>query len=174
MSYLTQAEVLADTDDLAVVAAAHAGRCTRAGLDVRSYAGLIGAAVTLGRQPHRMCVGWASDHALICALVELEIALRQRDQQIIDAIAVIQATCRDAECHLDDENEKVVAWAYATIADCQAALEVLAPVPYRLQHALARLITVPVTLGETYAAIYALIARGRLMPYAGRWITGST
>ncbi|MFC7382214.1 hypothetical protein [Sphaerisporangium rhizosphaerae] len=35
------------------------------------------------------------------------------------------------------------------------------------------LIAVPGELGETYAAAYALIARGRTLPHEGRWVTGA-
>jgi hypothetical protein len=173
MSYTATAQAVADTGDLARVAAAMAGRCITTGLDVTTYRGIIAAAIALGERPMTGCPRWHSDQELIMAVHDLEIEITHRARRVEDFAATIRAAIRQARPRVASDNEYVAARAQAVIVDCQTALEVLDPVPARLSYAAARLVSVPGELGETYAAAYALIARGRNLPHEGRWVTGA-
>ncbi|MFC7382189.1 hypothetical protein [Sphaerisporangium rhizosphaerae] len=173
MSYTATAQALADTGDLARVAASMAGRCVATGLDLTTYRGIIAAAIALGQRPMRDCPRWDADQELITAVHDLEIEIGHRARRVDDIARTIRAAIRQARSWLTSEDEDVAARARAVIADCRTALEILEPIPDRLRYAAARLIAVPGELGETYAAAYALIARGRTLPHEGRWVTGA-
>ena len=174
MSWTGQAEVLADTSELAVEAHAMAGHCRATGLDPRSFHGIIGAAIALGAYPvNATGIPWASDKDLIIAICDLLdlIADRWRDhQRLVYAVANRRAWAR--ACYQGAPDDPGAGFYLNVIADCNTALETLEPLPGRLRAATARLNAAPEQLGETYAAVYRLLAAGRRMPVDGRWITG--
>jgi hypothetical protein len=81
------------------------------------------------------------------------------------AIAAAQAAIRTAE---------------ERVRECQARTQICAEVIAaagallrRLQYARARIRAVPADLGETYESVYDLLRRGGVLPYDGRWLTGT-
>jgi len=59
-------------------------------------------------------------------------------------------------------------------AICEDITNALPGLQRRLAHARTRLQAVPADLGDTYQAVYQLIRRGGVLPYQGRWVTGTT
>ncbi|MET9339302.1 hypothetical protein [Nonomuraea sp. NPDC003804] len=176
MSWTARAEVLADTTDLGADAAMMCGRARATGLDPNSIRSLLGATLALGVRPLRG-EGWTPyrlDRDLAEDLVELSVAVHDRGrrvEQLVTRVAARRATLRRWLFHAESEDARRPVWR-AEITDCTTALEVLGPLPRRLAVIIAKLAACPVQLGETYAAVYALVAAGRVMPHDGRWLTG--
>lgn len=174
MSWTSRAEVLADTSELAADATAMAGSCRAAGLDPRSFHGIIGAAVALGAYPiNATGIPWASDKDLIiaiCDLLDLIADKWRAYQRLRYAVANRRAWAR--ACYQGAPDDPGAGFYLKVVADCNTALETLESLPGRLRAASARLNAAPEQIGETYAAVYQLIAAGRRMPVNGRWITG--
>jgi hypothetical protein len=169
MDVMSTAVSLADTSELAAAAATMIGRCRGTGIVVASYRGLIAAAVTLGMPPALRGRAWSTDTAFVTALVDLECDLFGRLSQVNSMIANLQAEIVRLEGLYDGTPETEIYLRH--IALLQAALEVLVPAQGRLNYALGRVMAVPDELGETYAAAYAHVRSGRLLPFNGRWIT---
>ncbi|MFB9248572.1 hypothetical protein ACFFWE_10060 [Sphaerisporangium melleum] len=168
------AETLADTTALAAQAEHLTGRCRATGLDPRTYAGIIAATIALGAYPvNATGTPWPQDRDLIEGICDLldDIADRWHDYiRLRHAAATERARAR---AHLNaTSNPHDKEYLQAVVADCTTALDVLAPLAGRLRAASARLNDTPEQLGETYAAVYDLVARGGQMPRNGRWITG--
>lgn len=174
MSWTGQAEVLADTQELGNEAGIMAGRCQATGLDPRSFRGIIGASLALGSGPaHSLGVRWASDRELITAICDLLDLIADRwtaYRALLVAAANARAFARALLAGAPDDLG--AGYQRAVIADCTTALDILGSLAARLRAASSRLNAAPHELGETYAAVYALIAQGRRMPHNGRWITG--
>ncbi|MDH2424714.1 hypothetical protein [Sphaerisporangium sp. TRM90804] len=106
----------------------------------------------------------------ICDLLD-EIADRwSRYVRLRHQAATARARARVMLARTD--NSRDIATLNATIIDCNTCLETLESLAPRLRAASRRLNATPHELGETYAAVYRLIAAGRQMPVDGRWITG--
>lgn len=174
MSWTSRAEVLADTSELAAEAHAMAGSCRATGLDPRSFHGVIGAAVALGAYPiNATGLPWQCDKDLIIAICDLLDVIADRWRSYVRLRHAIAVTRARARAHLAaTDNERDVAVLRRVVIDCNTALETLEPLPSRLRAASKRLNDAPEQLGETYAAVYRLLAAGRRMPVDGRWITG--
>lgn len=172
MNRYAQATALADLTEFGSAASIAAGRCAASGLDASSYRGILGAALVLGSPPMAyMQASWANDNELISCVFNLAGQIHTRHtevtnlhRQVIRRLEILYATVP-----ADEDARQIL---LREIALCEAALEILAPLPRRLTHARQRLTLVPVELGETYAAAYALLAGGHAMPHNGRWITG--
>ncbi len=174
MSWTGQAEVLADTSELAADAEAMVVRCRGTGLDPRSFQGVIGAALALGTYPAGTTgPSFATDRELITAICDLLDEIADRWAAYV-RLRTAAATARArARAHLAvTENERDKTTLREIDVDCTTCLETLESLAGRLQAASSRLNDTPNQLGETYAEVYALIARGRRMPLNGRWITG--
>ncbi len=174
MSWTGQAQVLADTSELARQAESMAGRCRGTGLAPRSFTGVIGAAVALGSYPvNARGLRYATDRELITALCDLLDDIADKWQEYVQLrYAAASARARARAVLAGTSNERDIATLQAIVIDCTTALETLESLPGRLRNASRRLNEVPEQLGETYAAVYALVAQGRRMPLNGRWITG--
>ncbi|WP_431897963.1 hypothetical protein [Nonomuraea sp. bgisy101] len=177
MSWWTaQAEVLADTTDLGADAAMMCGRGRATGLDPVSIRSLIGATLALGVCPLRG-EGWTpyrTDRDLVEDLVELSVAVNdygRRVEQLVRRVAARRFTLIRYLSESEEDHPQRPEWR-RELVDCNTALAVLRPLPRRLAVVSAKLTACPVQLGETYAAVYALVAAGRVMPYRGRWLTG--
>ena len=179
MSWTSQAETLADTEELGGDVALMAGRCRATGLDPRAFAPIMGAAMALGARPSAiMDYAYSSDQELIEELLEHASAIYQRELDTIrlwsQAAAARQwaiASYTTAQALNPPDYEAMRRWR-AVWADCDAALEVLTNIPRRLRAARTRLTMAPAELGDTYQAVYDTLAQDRVMPYDGRWLTG--
>lgn len=179
MSWTAQAEVLADTSEMGADIALMAGRCRATGLDPRSFAPIMGAAMALGSRPwHVMEFAYNSDQELIEELLDMTCQLWTRHNAyvrlrstIVQRFAYAAAMFGAAAC-MDPPSEMDMAYWAAVKGDCEAAVEVLSPLPAKLRAARAALTRAPAELGETYQAVYDLLAQGRVMPHDGRWLTG--
>ena len=179
MSWTAQAEVLAETEEMGDDIALMAGRCRVTGLDPRSFAPIMGAAMALGSRPwHVMESPYDSDEELIGDVLEHDTAVWRRQNAYLklrSAIVQSRAYAIAMYNHAASQDPPVTMdmdYYQAVRIDCDTALEVLAPLPQRLRTARSRLMSAPAELGETYQAVYALLAEGRVMPYDGRWIAG--
>lgn len=179
MTWLAQAEVLADTSETGADIALIAGRCRATGLDPKSFAPIMGAAMALGSRPwHIMECRYGSDEELIGDLLDMDARLFRRQDAYIKMRSAIVRTRAHAIAMFNDaanQNPPLAMdmdhWA-GSIAACDAALDVLAPLPARLRLARAGLGRAPAELGETYEAVYRLLSQGHVMPHDGRWVTG--
>lgn len=179
MSWLAQAEMLADTHDIGDDIALMAGRCRATGLDPRSFAPIMGAAMALHSRPwHIMDSPYDSDEELIGELYDRILDVWERQAAYIRLRSGIVGALRHAIAKFTAAaNERppneaaMTRWA-AVRADCEAALDVLSTLPRRLHVARASLTRAPAELGDTYQAVYDLLAQGRVMPMDGRWLTG--
>src|SRR5690606_62365 len=182
MTYTTwtaQAETLADVQEIGDDIALMAGRCRATGLDGRSFAPIMGAAMALGSRPwHVMEHAYASDQELIGDVLEFEARIRRRQNsyvklrsRIVQARAYAVAMYNDAASQDPPNQPDMEQWALVA-ADCNTALDVLAPLASKLRGARAALNRAPGELGETYQQVYDLLSRGRVMPHQGRFITG--
>jgi hypothetical protein len=180
LSLAGQAEVLADTIELGQEGAMMCGRCRATGLDVRSFAPLIGATLALGARP-LAGAGWTrylDDRRLIDDLLELADDVSSRCNATTGLIKTVVGTRAHAAAMYADaatasppRDMDMAYWA-AVMGDCDAAAEILGVLLPRLRMAYQRLVSTPEQLGETYAAVYRLLSAGRVMPLDGRWITG--
>lgn len=178
-TWTAQAETLSHVQPIGDDIALMAGRCRATGLDVRSFAPIMGAAMALGSRPwHVMEYAYASDQELIGDLWEFEARIRRRQNsyvqlrsQILNARAYAVAMYNDAANQHPPKQLDMEHWALV-IADCDTALDVLAPLARKLRTARARLTRAPAELGDTYQQVYDLLAQGRVMPHEGRFITG--
>ena len=174
MSWTARAEVLADTSELGHEAASIVGRCRATGLDSRSFRSVISATLVLGAHP--MAAGgdrWGNDRELVTAILDLldEVSARWDNYIKLRAAAANQrALARFRAVNADTDDVKAH-WRRVAV-DCTTALDVLGELRPRLSTAASRLSAAPHQLGSTYAAVYALIAQGRVMPHNGWWITG--
>jgi hypothetical protein len=187
MSYLTEAERLTDTEDLAHQLAETAGRCQATGLDLDMYRCLIVATVTLGQRPKRGSA-WANDADLLAAVEDITTAVQlqaaevgrfgaqveQAQSAAEEELAAAQAALRAAgnERQAAVARSRVAA-AQRTIADCMEALELLVDAAQRLAFVLAKLLAVPDELGDTYEAAYETVHRGHVLPHDGRFLGAS-
>lgn len=174
MSWTGRAQVLTDTSELAQQAEWMAGRCRGTGLDPRSFTGVIGAAIALGAYPVS-AIGprYTNDRELITAICDLLDDIADKWQAYVKLRhQVATARARARVVLRGTTNERDVPVLQGIISDCTTALETLESLPGRLQGASKRLNETPEQLGETYAAVYALVAQGRRMPLNGRWMTG--
>ncbi|WP_068925063.1 hypothetical protein [Planobispora rosea] len=181
MSLTAQAEALTDTEDLGQDGAMMCGRCRATGIDVRSFAPLIGATIALGVRP-LAGAGWTpypDDRRLIDDLIDLADQVATHANAAGRLIGTAQATrahaaamFADAAC-ADPPREMDMAYWASVMGDCDAAAEILWPLLHRLRAVYQRLMAAPEHLGETYAAVYRLVTAGRVLPYDGRWITGA-
>ena len=175
MSYTGVAAALADTGDLADTAAALAGRCRATGLDPMAYRGLAGAAAVLGhRRIPPAQVPWASDRELVQGVAELRDAVIGRDRRLTRLEEHARITLHHAR-----KQAAALPWEkmpepirYA-IVDSLRAINIVEAVSGNISYASARLAAVPAELGDRYAAAYALIAAGHVLPRNGRWLTGT-
>ncbi|MBG0828201.1 hypothetical protein HS041_10520 [Planomonospora sp. ID67723] len=182
MRYLSRAMVLADTEELGHEGAMMCGRCRATGLDVRSFAPLIGATLMLGVRPPA-ARGWTpypDDRRLVDDLIDLAdlVAARAGAAMALTrsagaARAHAVAMFAEAACADPPRQQDMASWA-AVMGDCDAALEVLQALLHRLRVIYQRLMAAPEQLGETYAAAYRLVSAGRVLPYDGRWLTSTT
>ncbi|MFI6510165.1 hypothetical protein ACIBCT_21380 [Streptosporangium sp. NPDC050855] len=172
--WTARAEVLADTSGLGVEAAAIVGRCRATGLDSQSFRRVISATLILGAHP--MAAGgdpWGNDRELVCAILDLldDVAARWDAYIKLRTVAANRrAVARTRAVNADADDVKA-RWRRIAV-DCTTALDILGELRPRLSAAALRLSAAPHQLGDTYAAVYALIAQGRTMPHNGRWITG--
>lgn len=179
MTWTAQAEVLADTEEMGADIALMAGRCRATGLDPQSFAPIMGAAMALGSHPWRvMDHRFDSDEELIGDVLEFDTRVWRRQNAylklrsaIVQSRAYAIAMYNDAAVQ-DPPNTMDMGYWVTVCGDCDAALEVLAPLPRRLRTARARLMQAPVALGETYQAVYDLLSQGRVMPHDGRFLAG--
>jgi multidrug efflux pump subunit AcrA (membrane-fusion protein) len=81
------------------------------------------------------------------------------------AIAAAEAAVRTAE---DSVRERQIRTGIC--GDITGAAPMLVR---QLRHAQARLQSVPADLSETYESVYHLLQRGGVLPYEGRWLTGT-
>jgi erythromycin esterase-like protein len=81
------------------------------------------------------------------------------------AIAAAEAAVAAAEARITDAGRR--------IGICEAAADLLDPLPERLVRALGQLRTVPQDLGEVYELIYEFVRSGGKLPRYGRWIEGA-
>ena len=184
MSHLARAEYLTDTEDTGDTLAVIAGRCQTTGLDSDVYRPVIVATVTLGQRPKRG-PAWANDVEMVEAVEEVTDQVRTRVQEIRRETAVTRtdleaaeaelAGARQAEARARDDNERAAARSAAararnTIADCQAALELLTDGDQRLTYVMSRLLAVPDELGDVYEAAYQTVCRGHVLPHDGRFL----
>lgn len=179
MSWTARAEVMADAHDIGDDIALMAGRCRFTGLDPRSFAPIMGAAMALGSRPwHVMESPYDSDEELIGDILEADTRVWRRANayirlrsSIVQTRAHAVAMFANAACQDPPNTMDMEFWA-AIRNDCDTALEVLAGLPRRLRAARNNLGRAPAELGETYQAVYDLLAQGRVMPHEGRWLTG--
>lgn len=182
MGRLSRAEYLAGFAELSHAVSWAIGRCRRSGLDPIAYAGLVGALVALNAGTglmgalnnlatvHTTMYRWKDDNDLLQGVAGLEIHVQQRLTLVNDYIAHCEEARRIALRHVQEGHPDP---GYrAVVRECDAALGSLYPAHNQLQHALRRIQAVPQDLGDTYAAAYATIRRGTVLPYDGRWITG--
>lgn len=184
MSYYPRAEHLANLEEHADVAAEMCGRCRAAGLDPRIYRGLIGAAVALGQRPKR-ALAWASDVEMVEGAEDLMTQLAVRQVEIRSLAAEAEAALAQARIELASAEAALtrakkdkdraaaqarIAKAKAVIADCMAALGLLATASEQVDYAVAKLIELPDQLGDTYAEAYETVRSGHVLPHDGRWL----
>ena len=81
------------------------------------------------------------------------------------AIAAAEAAIAEAEARIADAGRRT--------GICEAAADILHPLPERLARAVARLRTVPQDLGEVYELIYEFVRAGGKLPRYARWIEGA-
>jgi len=179
MSWTAQAEVLADTSEIGSDIALIAGRCRHTGLDPRSFAPIMGAAMALGSRPwHSMTCRYDTDQELISDVLDaIQTVWERQGAYIRLRSGIVQARARAnalfAEAAAQSPPIEMDMAHYAAIsADCDAALEVLSGLSSRLRAARGNLSRAPAELGETYQQVYDLLAQGRVMPHDGRWLTG--
>jgi hypothetical protein len=172
-AFTVQASQLADLHDLAWSATFAAARCKATGLDVRCYAGIIGTARILSMRTGAATCPWSNDTALVAWIYDTLLEVRQRlvalralRVRVVDALARAERGLREAQ-----EDGRDTSRYMRIIADCRAALEIITAVTALLIYVARRLSAVPAELGETYAAAYALLARGGVLPFDGRWIS---
>ncbi|MFI6595027.1 hypothetical protein ACIBHX_02195 [Nonomuraea sp. NPDC050536] len=179
MSWTAQAEVLADTTELGADIALMAGRCRATGLDPRSFAPIMGAAMALGSRPwHVMDSPYGSDQELISDLLDKIDDLYGRFMTYIKLRSAItrawawaNASFATAACQKPPNQAAMEHWARVR-GDCEAALETLHSLPRKVTSARTSLTMAPAEMGETYQAVYDLLSQGRVMPHDGRWLTG--
>lgn len=175
MSWIGRAEALADTEDLGQEAAIMGARCRATGLAFTSFRSILGAARALG-SGQLVGDGWLpyrDDHELVGVICDMLDEIADRWQAYVRLRNEAATARARAWAYLEvvvEEADRVT--LRARIADCTAALEVLSVLAGRLTAASRRLNAAPVELGDTYAAVYQLVAAGRVMPHNGRWITG--
>jgi hypothetical protein len=172
MDPITLAEALADTSDLAEIAARMCGRCQSTGLVVASYRRLIGTAHVLGVAYMPMLhagVAWRTDVGFVNVLIDLECDIYNRLVQVNNMIVNVEGQIATLWAIYDETDE--TAWCLAAIGVLQGALQVLYPALRRLKYALRRICGAPDELGEVYAAAYRHVRSGRKLPYNGRWLT---
>ncbi|HEY9441011.1 MAG TPA: hypothetical protein VIS29_20680 [Streptomyces sp.] len=175
VSRTSVARALADTSDPGHTAALIASRCQGSGLDPRGYAGMYGAALTLGQPLLPAGAGWCSDRDLVDAIADLQDTLAARQARLRIAQAETRAALARAQRQAARDRHlfgQVGAETRIVLADCRTALEVLGEAAGRLRHAVSRIGAVPGELGEVYEAVYRLVRAGRVLPHNGRWLTG--
>jgi hypothetical protein len=176
VSWTAQAETLEDTSGLGSDAAMMCGQARATGLDPNSIRSLIGASLALGCWPQRGD-GWTpypSDTDLVEALFDLQDAVYRwwkGVERLTRAVARRRARLIQCLSESEPDHPQRPEWHWELV-DCNTALEILTDVPARLNAAINKLAAVPIELGDTYAAVYTLVAAGRVMPHNGRWITG--
>jgi hypothetical protein len=179
VTWTAQAEVLADTADIGEDVALIAGRCRATGLDPRSFAPIMGAAMALGSRPwHIMDSPYSTDEELISDVLDAIQTVWDRQGAYIRLRSTIARTRAHAMAmHADaasrtPPSEMDMAYWASIASDCDTALEALASLPTHLRAARANLSRAPAELGETYQQVYDLLEQGRVMPHDGRWISG--
>lgn len=191
---LARARELADLGELAEEVTAILGGGRRAGLDPDALGGLVGAAAVLGTAGITVYAAgkgpgtrYADEGEFLGALADAEDDIAERlktagrlhDQAVaaldsaLDALEAARAMRTGEPCDgCHGRKAAAIADAEARVRLCEAAIEILVPLAAQLRHALARIRAVPSDLGETYESVYAMIRRGGVMPYEGRWIEG--
>ena len=191
---LARARELADLGELAEEVTAILGGGRRAGLDPDALGGLVGAAAVLGTAGITVYAAgkgpgtrYADEGEFLGALADAEDDIAERlktagrlhDQAVaaldsaLDALEAARAMHTGEPCDgCHGRKAAAIADAEARVRLCEAAIEILVPLAAQLRHALARIRAVPSDLGETYESVYAMIRRGGVMPYEGRWIEG--
>ena len=191
---LARARGLADLGELAEGVTAILGGARRAGLDPDALGGLIGAAAALGAPGITVYAAGkgpgtrhAGEREFLGALADAEDDIAERlksagrlhDQAVtaldsaLDALEAARAMRTGEPCDgCHGRKAAAIAESEARVRLCEDAIEILVPLEARLRHALARIRAVPADLGETYESVYALVRRGGVMPYEGRWIEG--
>jgi hypothetical protein len=178
-TWTAQADVLADVREIGDDIALLAGRCRATGLDPRSFAPIMGASMALGSRPwHIMDCPYDSDDELISDVLEHEHRLWQWQNayirlrsNIVHARAHAITMFNHAAGCKPPDTEEMTRWA-SVKADCDTALDVLAPLPAKLRAARNSLNRAPGELGETYQAVYDLLRQSQVMPYDGHFLTG--
>src|SRR5262249_7255627 len=104
--------------------------------------------------------------------------LRDATQAALDrahqaAIAAARAEARAGTRGEAHHHAQQAERARREIADCEAALDILAETIPQLRAAVADLQMVPADLLETYEAAYRLVFRGGKLPLSGDFLTGS-
>ena len=187
-----QAHLLADDiREPGFAAAALNAAAWSAGVNPEATAGLIGAATVLtsgdcGPQLWAQADPVPNDQALLTAATELEGAVAQllkyasgmaRDcraaleaaQEAAAAAAETAAAAENPQARAAAQ-EKLAA-ARATIADCEAALEIINEYGSRLAHAANCLRRAPDDLASTYETPYQFVHDGGDLPYDGEFLT---
>jgi hypothetical protein len=162
-----------------------------AGVNPEATAGLIGAATALtsgdcGPQLWAQADPVPNDQELLTAAAELEGAVAQllkyasgmaRDcRAALEAAQAAAASAAAAVASAAKPQARAAAQdrlaaVRATIADCEAALEIIDGCGSRLAHAANCLRRVPDDLAGTYETPYAFVHDGGRLPYEGGFLT---
>jgi hypothetical protein len=173
-SLADQARELADamTEAGLSVARLLLGSACTAGLDPAVFAPLTGAALALGADQLTVYTAEGPAHPDdVCFLADVCDAEDDAREILGSASTLADKVTAALDAALDAADDQDPA-AGRRIGLCETALDLLAEIDRRLRHAIARLSSVPVVLGETYESVYDLIRAGGLMPVDGRWMTG--
>jgi hypothetical protein len=180
--YLTAlAEQFADLSGLAAtcVECFCGARC--AGCDVKAITPVAKAAVTLGATlkalaadmpPHR------SETAYLDGVDEIRVAIRLRGQQNAEladqAVDQAELAARAMRAALKARPPDYAAYQMALrqYQDAVAAYDICVETDDRLRRAYEQLATARPVFGETYEGTERFVAKGGVMPYEGRWVTG--
>jgi hypothetical protein len=187
MSYTTEAEHLADTEELGEETADIAGRTLATGLDPEVTRGILVATVILEKRPNRG-PAWANDAEMVSAIDDLNLGLWGRITAIKRLRAEVEAALEQAEADLaaarralagaKDDAARAAAQAKmrqaaAVIGDCEAALEILQDVEQRLLVAASKFLAPGDDLADVYEAAYDTVSRGHVLPHDGRFLGAS-
>jgi hypothetical protein len=190
VSWQAEAETLGDdARGIGLAAALTVAQARAARVDPEATRSLISAALTLGAEPARF---WQhaepvrSEADMIEAAETLasdawelaRIAADLHDKAIIARDAADRAA-RDAdraerESGTTAETRDARGQAINEAADADTAAEIAAGVAIQLDHAVHRLDDIPGDLHETYEAVHDHLARGRVLPYDGDFLTPLT
>jgi len=182
MTWTEIAEQLDDTTGLGRRAAQCQAAAWSAGLDPAATRGLTGAALALGAAPGDLMgqvAPWRTDRAMLAAADDLAADVARQLRRVQQTRQAVSADLQAARAELARASAArppdlaAITAARRRIADCETALEILGQVALRLGYARTRLAEIPGDLAETYQAANRHVQAGGILPYEGRWLTGT-